>query len=756
MLVRAYRLTDKLGVALIKTGAGISEFLLERTTRLSDGIQRSGRALFGSLWTLIALLFAGVLFVLQKLWQLTRWLFDRIRRILIVVLGTIGGVVSRVGRIGSRATGRAIWSTTRGPQAIAASRTPAAHASTQQPLPPDVSVAEDPLKTQNRVLSGLVVVVLGVLILVVVWATSSGNNSEEPLAPGVIDLNPGGQDVAPTENPGADEILFIPTPIPTATDIPAVLQAGGTLAYTQRERGQTDIWAVPVGSRNAIRLTNSPFDERDPEWSPDGQRLAYASREADDNWNLFLYDLVTGGKTQLSFDLGFQAGPTWSPDGAFLAYEAYQESTHLDIFVVPIDGSSPPQRLPGSTETADFSPAWSPDLGRQIAFTSWRDGSKDIFIYDLDSGTTRNITNTPNRNEDHAAWSPDGNFLAYSSVENGLETVMVKSAENLDAPGEVVRQGSEPTWSPDSTSFAFAVDAGMDTFLTVAPYIEGGVTTEIYQVAAQTADLTWSSAPLPPALVNTGGLPLGVEDDLFIEQVPPADGDPPYSLGDITGVEGPEQAFLSVRVNDSFNALRRAANDAIGIDFLGTLTDAFWEIDRRVPPGQSPRSWHKAGRAVAFTSNQGGFPQDYELVQESDGLNTYWRVFVRVADEAQNGLLGEPLRNIPWDFAAAGSGDIEAYNQGGRLRATMPRGYYVDLTQLAADYGWERGASGSDWRTNFNTRNYWRLQNTDGLSWYAAMREIYAESQLGGFVPTPTPAPLSTLPAENEETNDGT
>ena len=72
----------------------------------------------------------------------------------------------------------------------------------------------------------------------------------------------------------------------------------------------------------------------------------------------------------------------------------------------------------------------------------------------------------------------------------------------------------------------------------------------------------------------------------------------------------------------------------------------------------------------------------------------------------------------------------------------MPVGYYVDLTQMAEDYGWDRVPSGSDWRANFNSTNYWLFQKRDGLIWYDAMRELYTEGQLAGFVQRPaTPGP---------------
>jgi TolB protein len=114
-------------------------------------------------------------------------------------------------------------------------------------------------------------------------------------------------------------------------------------------------------------------------------------------------------------------------------------------------------------------------------------------------------------------------------------------------------------------------------------------------------------------------------------------------------------------------------------------------------------------------------------------------VYLRVAPESQNGQLGEPLRRLSWDFLSRSSGDVEAYNQGGRLRAAIPAGYYMDFTQVAADYGWLPFPAGSDWRANTNTINYWMFWKPEGLAWYDAMREIHTEGALVNFAPTPIP-----------------
>ena len=110
-----------------------------------------------------------------------------------------------------------------------------------------------------------------------------------------------------------------------AAPLPEALSARGAVAYTVREHGQTDIWAVNVGaSRNPLRITNDTADERDPEWNFDGTRLAYAAR-TDGNWDLYVYDTLQNATGRVTVDLSFQSNPTWSPDGTFLAYENYSK-----------------------------------------------------------------------------------------------------------------------------------------------------------------------------------------------------------------------------------------------------------------------------------------------------------------------------------------------------------------------------------------------------------------------------------------------
>lgn len=734
MLVRAYRLTDRFGVVILKGSVALAE-----TTLLGLSI------IWGAVAGVLGRVFALVAAVL-------RTLFGR------VVVPAGRTVVKSTGQMSSRVAQSATGAAT-GAMARRSARERMVR-----------TIAEDPLRTQNRVLSALVVILLFVVLGVVIWATDPSRAGQgTPLSPSVAQLPADQPNIAPiAANPtpqataqdaaaveaqeeqpqpalGIPTLISLPTTVPTATPLPVILEVRGTLAYVVREKGQTDIWAIPVGSRSPLRLTNSPEDDRDPAWSPDGRRLAYASRQ-DGNWEIYIYDVQSGETTRMTYDRSFQGAPRWSPDGEWLVYESYQ-GNNLDIYVMRVDGSEAPLRLTDHP-APDFSPAWSPD-GRQIAFVSWRDGSQDIYLFSLDDprdAAVVNITNSPRRNEDYPAWSPDGSLLAFSAFDEGLEKVFVKSVGDVDAEPQVLERGRAPTWSPDGASLVFAVDSVNSTHLIAGPFAGAGIATEIIPVPEGSTNPVWTSAPLPQQLINRGGLPPAFNEPLFIEQENDPRGDPPYRLNVLNDVSAPN-AVLSERVNDSFHALRERVAESAGWDFLGQLEDAFWQINRPPQPGEERRNWLMTGRSFAINRNAiVGFPAPIEVVREDIGVETLWRVYLRVSDDAQFGELGEPLRRMPWDFASRNQGDVEAYDNGGRLRTEMPSGYYIDLTQIASDYGWERVAAGSDWRANFNSTNYWLFEKRDGLTWYEAMRELYTEAQLGGFAPRPptTQPPVPT------------
>jgi hypothetical protein len=131
------------------------------------------------------------------------------------------------------------------------------------------------------------------------------------------------------------------------------------------------------------------------------------------------------------------------------------------------------------------------------------------------------------------------------------------------------------------------------------------------------------------------------------------------------------------------------------------------------------------------------------VVREEYGQETWWRMYLRTA--ALDGSQGRPLTRLPWDFSAR-TGSSQAYEDGGALMDSIPDGYWLDLTSLAAQYGWERLPALTNWRSYYNGAHFNELVFVQGTTWRAAMLELYPPEAL--LTPTvvipPTRTPTRT------------
>jgi TolB protein len=531
-------------------------------------------------------------------------------------------------------------------------------------------------------------------------------------------------------------IVLTPTPASTSTPgpTPTPFGMGGAVAFTLRRNGNADIYAINQTTREFVRLTSDPAEDRDPAWSPDGKMLAFSSHRPG-NWDVYLLDLESRALIRLTRDTEFDGGPTWSPDGTRIAYEAYRHS-NMDIYVMDTDGRNV-ERLT-THSSPDYSPVWSPD-GSAIAFVSYRDGNRDIFLYILEgeqAGTEINVTNSPSADETAPAWSPDGSRLAYTIGRAGYSTIQVTTLDwrtevftdttlHLSS-ADLFGSGSSPAWAPDGQSIVTVYETEERTFL-IASSLQGwGLSQEVYSAEGLIRDLTWSPTPISErAIVRARSVAPAEEPPLYTEFVQPAlTGSTPYTLTFLADVNGSdERALLNDRVDNSFQALRQRVLEETGWDYLSILGSAWRPMGHIPRPGQSARSWHVCGRAIDV--NQGFYDQDDQLIvllREDIGNETYWRVMIRAA--RQDGSMGEPLRVAPWDLKAREEEGLPSV-QGGQWEERVPPGYYVDFTTLAADYGWERVSAIYRWRYFWPDIEWWHFQKTDGMDWWECMLELY-------------------------------
>lgn len=558
-------------------------------------------------------------------------------------------------------------------------------------------------------------------------------NSEPLTRPALAPLLPK-MTLTPTAMPSAT-----PTPLPSPTPViiyseseawptPDPVSKGGSVAFSSRENGNSDLFALALGRAAPIQLTDSPADDRDPAWSPDGRYLAFSSRR-DGNWELYILDFQTGQLRRLTENLAFDGAPSWSPDGQWIIFESYRED-NLDLYIIAFDGLNPPIRL---TEhpAQDFSPAWSPD-GRHIAFTSWRDGSQDIFLLDLDAAFAQqiiNVTQTLNRHEDNPTFSPAGDRLAYEGLSDGLDLIYTMPLEGYRPTGKPlsVGQGRHPSWSPDGSSLVYAHGNGDQNFIVASSVDSWNVAPQAFAGTGQIDDLAWSGVVLPQGVEDRVALDKAAEPPLFQERLA-EDSDPSALTLQEIDVDAPAP-YLNDRVDDSFRALRQRALEEGGWEFLSRVDNMFVFLNSSPLPGDTTENWNKAARAFDFYYR---FPisvdPQVEIVREDLGSETYWRVYLKTV--RQDGSQGEPLRQLPWDFTARYDADPQYFDQGGKLKDALPSGYYLDFTALAEDYGWQRVPALPNWRTFFHGIRYWHFENRGGLEWPEAMLELYTADEL--------------------------
>jgi TolB protein len=581
----------------------------------------------------------------------------------------------------------------------------------------------------------ILILIAFVFMTILAWAEFHFLRVDDstPVDPTLIALATG---LAQTPTPSSSATRTLPSA--TYTPAPTHAATHGTLVYVSRGAGYARLWAYTIGDPAPIHLTSGDWDDRDPAVSPDGTQIAFSSHRTG-NWDLYLLDLQAGWVRQLTDTPGFESHPTWSPDGQWLAYEAYDDG-NFDIWILPVYNEQPPIQLTNNL-AADLSPTWDPQ-GRRIAFVSHRDGKPDIFLADLDQPDDRfqNLTNTKTTTERDPAFSPDGSRLAYSAQMAGLDMIMIQDLDHLDYAPLNAGQGRGPVWSPDGSHLAIVLHTPNETYLQTLTLERGNVTPLSLPTTTDVLSLSWSAKGMPGELyISENAQPSA--SPLYTRQIDTADSDiDRLSLIDLPGVTAPRPS-LSDAVDEAFNALRARVKNELGWDFLVNLENAFVGLNDPLPPGFAYNDWLYTGRAFAF--NQAAVDAGWvELVREDFGGRTYWRVYVRAA--VQDGSLGEPLRDDLWDFSTRYEGDPQAYDQGGSLKSQITEGFYVDFTQLASDYGFERLPAMANWRTYYPGARFNEFVLADGLDWTDAMLELYPASAIVTPTPYQTPTPTAT------------
>ena len=561
---------------------------------------------------------------------------------------------------------------------------------------------------------------------------------------------------SPSPLPTAPEATASPTRLssaaapspapPTATLPPATALEGlrrqGVMILSMSDGANFHLFAYHPQFLPLTRLTNNPWDDIQPAISPDGARLAFASRQ-NGYWDLYLLDLVTGLQTRVTDSPEYDGAPVWSPDGQWLAYESYT-AAGIQIFLRQLSKpADPPVQFTAAPGQA-FAPAWSPG-GREIAFVSTRSGQEDIWLGRLDRIDDRFVNVSPKGGgRDHTPrWSPDGLLLAWAADAGGSTQVLTWDTRAPEQAPLLRGTGSRPVWGPSGANLLAEVREPNATSLAVIRLADASLEVPPLRLPGTLNGADWRAGFAPEAVVQ---FPFpansrGPAAPLFTPQKTVSGGlqKNRAALVPLKDLAAPQPYLLDV-ADESYQALRKRVAQDTGWDFLATLESAYLPITTPSLPDLL-ENWLYTGRGIAINSAplSAGW---LALVREEIGGQAFWRVYLRCL--YQDASMGLPLAQRPWDLNARYRGDPRVYDQGGEY-GPVTEGYWVDFTELAARYGWERLPALINWRTYYPATRFNAFVYREGLTYAAAMDQVYPPEALVFPTPWVTSSPTVTL-----------
>lgn len=249
----------------------------------------------------------------------------------------------------------------------------------------------------------------------------------------------------------------------------------------------------------AIAVTTSPaagqaVAEHRPVFSPDGERVVFMrqSEQTGGDWELFLSGVADSTARRLTTTPGWDGYAVFSPDGTSIVFDRATDD----------DGGKQPHLLDlGSRKTTPLGAYegwlsvsdWSDEQGL-LAFWE-KDGQRDLYILERGGRIARRLTDTSDRSEHDAHFSPDGALVAFAAgpaVGEGATTLEVMGSAGEGRRTVVESDGRiyGLDWSPDGRRIAF----------TDAPDGENGdvfvVEVESGRIERMTEDPAWDHMPV--------------------------------------------------------------------------------------------------------------------------------------------------------------------------------------------------------------------------------------------------------------------
>ncbi len=175
---------------------------------------------------------------------------------------------------------------------------------------------------------------------------------------------------------------------------------GKQLVLTLSMGQSPNLWILKDGE--ARRVTDHPGIDTSPTFSPDGRQIAFVS-DRSGNPQVYVLEVQSGLQRRIT-RMNWCDNPAWSPSGEWIVFAAREAPFKpFDIWLSDLTGNVMRNLTRGRGTNED--PSWSPD-GRFIAFTTTRRGKRELFVMDADGSAPHPVAEEAPGQAFTPAWSP--------------------------------------------------------------------------------------------------------------------------------------------------------------------------------------------------------------------------------------------------------------------------------------------------------------------------------------------------------------
>jgi Tol biopolymer transport system component len=280
--------------------------------------------------------------------------------------------------------------------------------------------------------------------------------------------------------------LLTVTSQPGAEEDPALTADGRfvTFSWQAEADANADLWLKAVDGEQARRLTDTPdVSEKWPQWSPDGQYIAYTTLAEGRAPSIFKVSPL-GGAPVLIADRA--AYGVWTPDNASMVMLSVVGDSRTALVELVLATGVRRTLMPAPDGYRDIFPRVSPD-GRTLAFARGGSGRAAVFVMPMSGGDAKRLGDWHNGFIGGLSWTPDGRELLVAlPALSGRRLVRldVKSGAATDVRG-VPREAVGPSVSLVSRGGGYRLafvagqpDIGLRLVDLHAP-LEGGAITAV-------------------------------------------------------------------------------------------------------------------------------------------------------------------------------------------------------------------------------------------------------------------------------------